>query len=130
VKPTNNGNVNDPDKTIENIGRRVAEIRLKLGLTQDALAEKAGVTGGYIRQIEGGWKNMRVNTLCKIADILGCQTRDLFETPTMKKQTSGRPRIEKPQFEYKEKTSIPIAAEKAAPYRVKTLKKNRVKYKK
>src|ERR1700677_4196826 len=115
--------MNDPDKTIENIGRRVAEIRLKLGLTQDALAEKAGVTGGYIRQIEGGWKNLRVNTLCKIADILGCQTRDLFETPTMKKQTSGRPRRGKPQLEYKDKAPIAIAAEKAALYRVKALKK-------
>ncbi|GEM_PF-504565 len=122
--------MNDPDKTIEHIGRRVAEIRLKLGLTQDALAEKAGVTGGYIRQIEGGWKNMRVNTLCKIADILGCQTRDLFETPTMKKRASGRPRLEKPRLEYEEKTSSPIAAEKAVFYRVKPLKKNRAKYKK
>jgi transcriptional regulator with XRE-family HTH domain len=121
--------MNDPDKTIENIGRRVAEIRLKLGLTQDALAEKAGVTGGYIRQIVGGWKNMRVNTLCKIADILGCQTRDLFETPSMKKQTSGRPRLGKP-LEYKEKGSIPMAAEKAAPYHIKTFRKNRTKYKK
>src|ERR1700677_4810306 len=121
--------MNDPDKTIENIGRRVAEIRLKLGLTQDALAEKAGVTGGYIRQIEGGWKNMRVNTLCKIADILGCQTRDLFETPTMKKQTSGRPRLGKPGLEYEGKASIPIAAEKAVPYRIKTPKKNRAKFK-
>jgi transcriptional regulator with XRE-family HTH domain len=122
--------MNDPHKTIENIGRRVAEIRLKLGLTQDALAEKAGVTGGYIRQIEGGWKNMRVNTLCKIADILGCQTRDLFETPTMKKQTSGRPRLEKQQLEYRDKAPIAIAAEKAALYHVKVVKKNRAKYKK
>lgn len=118
--------MNNPDKTIENIGRRVAEIRLKLGLTQDALAEKAGVTGGYIRQIEGGQKNMRVNTLCKIADILECRTRDLFEMPTMKKPTSGRPRL-KP---YRGKFSIPMAAEKPAAYHVETLKKTKSKHKK
>jgi transcriptional regulator with XRE-family HTH domain len=114
--------MNNPDKTIENIGRRVAEIRLKLGLTQDALAEKADITGGYIRQIEGGWKDMRVSTLCRIADMLGCQTRDLFEASTMKKQTSGRPRREKP--------SVAMAAETPAPYQVKVPKKTSAKHKK
>jgi transcriptional regulator with XRE-family HTH domain len=122
--------MNDPKKTIEDIGRRVAEIRLELGLTQDALAEKAGVTGGYIRQIEGGWKNMRIDTLCKIADILECQTRDLFEIPILKKQTSGRPRLKKPQREDAEKTYVAMAAEASATYQVKTLKRNRAKNKK
>ena len=90
--PANNGGMTNPEKTLENIGRRVAELRLKLGLTQDALAEKAGVTGGYIRKIEGGWKDLRVSTLCKIADMLGCRLKDLFTTPTLKKPSSGRPR--------------------------------------
>jgi transcriptional regulator with XRE-family HTH domain len=122
--------MNNPDKIIENIGRRVAEIRLKLGLTQDALAEKAGVTGGYIRQIEGGWKNMRVDTLCKIADVLECQTRDLFEIPTMKKPTSGRPRLRKSNSEIPRKASVAIAAEPAAPYHAGTSRKRRTKPKK
>jgi transcriptional regulator with XRE-family HTH domain len=115
--------MNNPDKTIENIGRRVAEIRLKLGLTQDALAEKAGITGGYIRQIEGGRKNMRINTLCKIADILECQTRDLFEIPTTKKPTSGRPRL-KP---YRGKASMAMAAEKPGAYQIEAPKKTKPK---
>jgi transcriptional regulator with XRE-family HTH domain len=122
--------MNNPDKTIENIGRRVAEIRLELGLTQDALAEKAGVTGGYIRQIEGGSKNMRVNTLCKIADILECQIRDLFDAPTTKKPTSGRPRLGKLHSADHGKTSVGMAAETHALYNVKTPKKISTKYKK
>lgn len=78
-------------KAIENIGRRVAELRLKLGLTQDALAEKAGVTGGYIRQIEGGIRDLRVSTLCKIANMLDCQLQDLIKKPTLEKPQAGRP---------------------------------------
>ena len=96
--PANNEGMTNPEKAIENIGRRVAEIRLKLGLTQDALAEKADVTGGYIRKIEGGWKDLRVSTLCKIADMLDCRLKDLFVTPTLKKRTSGRPRKSKPKL--------------------------------
>ncbi len=113
--------MNNPDKIIVNIGRRVAEMRLKLGLTQDALAERAGVTGGYIRQIEGGWKNMRVSTLCRIADVLGCETADLFKTATLKKQTPGRPRQAQPK-KAPEGSSMSIAAESPAVYRVKKQK--------
>ncbi len=76
---------------IQNIGRRAAELRLKKHLTQDALADKAGVTGGYIRQIEGVWKDMRVSTLCKIADMLGCKVTDLFQEPKRKQPGPGRP---------------------------------------
>lgn len=115
--------MNNPDKIIVNIGRRVAEMRLKLGLTQDALAEKAGVTGGYIRQIEGGWKNMRVSTLCRIADVLGCETADLFKTATLKKPSPGRPRQVNPQGA----SSMAMAAESPAVYQVKKQKPKRKK---
>ena len=84
--------MNEPPKITENIGRRVAELRLKLGLTQDELAEKADVTGGYIRQIEGARKDMRVSTLCKIADMLDCDIKALFEPSKLKKPKAGRPR--------------------------------------
>jgi transcriptional regulator with XRE-family HTH domain len=114
--------MNHPEKIIENIGRRVAELRLKLGLTQDALAEKAGVTGGYIRQIEGGWKNMRVTTLCRLADVLGCETADLFKPASMKKPSPGRPRQAKPTRGH---SSLAIAAESPSAYRVKKQKRKK-----
>ena len=80
------------EAVILKIGRRAAELRIKMGLTQDSLANKAGVTGGYFRQIEGGWKDMRVSTLCKVADMLGCHPRDLFVEPKRKQPGPGRPR--------------------------------------
>jgi transcriptional regulator with XRE-family HTH domain len=87
--------MNNEESVRRNIGLRFAEKRLQLGLTQDALASKAGVTGGYIRQIEGGWKDMRVSTLCKLADIVHCSVKELFSIPRRKKQKPGRPRNRK-----------------------------------
>jgi transcriptional regulator with XRE-family HTH domain len=84
--------MNEPRKVSENIGRRVAELRLNLGLTQDGLAEKADVTGGYIRQIEGARKDMRISTLCRIADMLDCDIATLFTPAKSVKPKPGRPR--------------------------------------
>jgi transcriptional regulator with XRE-family HTH domain len=83
-------------KFIDNVGRRIAEVRRERGWTQDYLADKAGVTGGYIRQIEGGQQNLSLGTLEWLAGILKCKPTDLFQAAKPKKRTAGRPQKIKP----------------------------------
>ena len=48
----------DPDAVIRDVGRRVAELRVGLGLTQDKFAESLGVSGVYVRRVEIGQENL------------------------------------------------------------------------
>ena len=60
------------------IGERVRELRDKLELSQEALAEKAGLASKHIQDIEHGRTNPTVATLVGLADALKVDVRDLF----------------------------------------------------
>ena len=73
----------DPDQVLESLGRRVAERRQELGLTQKDLADKLGIAHQNIHLIEQGKRNMTVRTMVALADALGMRTAELFdEAPT------------------------------------------------
>ncbi len=55
---------------LEEIGQRIIERRKKLGLTQEALAEKADVTAQFISYAEAGKRAMRPENLMKTAAAL------------------------------------------------------------
>lgn len=93
----------DPDKLIGNVGRRIAELRKSIGFTQDALAEEAGVTGGYIRLLESGKQNITLSTISRLAHLLHCKPRDFFDDPISTKPLPGRPRSDKRKYHQKEK---------------------------
>jgi transcriptional regulator with XRE-family HTH domain len=59
-------------------GKKVREERLKLGLSQEALAEKAGVHRTYIGMIERAEKNITLENIEKIAKALRISLKDLF----------------------------------------------------
>lgn len=59
------------------IGQRIRQERNKLRLTQEQLAELAGVNESYIGQIERAAKNPSLESLIKIAKALGV-TIDYF----------------------------------------------------
>lgn len=59
-------------------GRKVKEERLRLGLSQEALAEKAGVHRTYIGMIERAEKNITLENIEKIAKALELKIKDLF----------------------------------------------------
>lgn len=56
-------------------GKRVRELRLAKGLTQEELAERAGLHPTYIGGIERGERNLGLDNLLKLA-------RALHEHPT------------------------------------------------
>ena len=63
---------------IKRIGLNITIIRERQGLTQEKLAELAGLHRAYIGQIERGEKNIGLKNLEKIANALGLRLKDLF----------------------------------------------------
>lgn len=59
-------------------GKKVREERLKLCLSQETLAEKAGVHRTYIGMIERAEKNITLENIEKIAKALNIEIKDLF----------------------------------------------------
>lgn len=68
-------------KTNVNIafGKRVAELRRKLGYSQEQFAFKCNVDRTYIGTIERGEKSPTLNTIDKIASALGVSKSELFK---------------------------------------------------
>jgi transcriptional regulator with XRE-family HTH domain len=60
------------------IGKRLKDCRMKLGLSQRALAKKAGVTNGLISQIEQNSISPSIASLKKILDVLSMSLADFF----------------------------------------------------
>ena len=59
------------------LGRRIAQARRERGLTQEALAERVGVSQTSIVRIEKGHTSPSVPNLIAIADTLGLSLDDL-----------------------------------------------------
>ncbi|PIV42016.1 MAG: transcriptional regulator [Candidatus Nealsonbacteria bacterium CG_4_10_14_0_2_um_filter_40_15] len=59
-------------------GKKVREERTKLGLSQEELANRAGVHRTYIGMIERAEKNITLENIEKIAKALGAPVKELF----------------------------------------------------
>lgn len=59
-------------------GQKVREERVKLGLSQEALATRAGVHRTYIGMIERAEKNITLENIEKIAKALKISIADFF----------------------------------------------------
>jgi transcriptional regulator with XRE-family HTH domain len=62
-----------------NFGQKVKAERIKQGLSQEELAEKASVHRTYIGMIERAEKNITLTNIEKIALALGIEISKLFE---------------------------------------------------
>ncbi len=63
--------IEDKDICLQEIGQRITERRKKLGLTQEALAEKGEMTTQFISYAEAGKRAMRPENLLKVSTALG-----------------------------------------------------------
>lgn len=63
--------------TLEKFGEKVRQERLRLGLSQEALAAKAGVHRTYIGMIERAEKNITLENISKVAKALGLSISEL-----------------------------------------------------
>ena len=61
------------------LAKRLKELRARQGLTQAVLAQRAGVTLGYIGRLEIGRHDPQLSTLCKIAKALRVSIAELVQ---------------------------------------------------
>lgn len=61
------------------VGENTARIRKEKGLTQEALAEKSGLSQQYISGLESGHRNPTIVTLYELANALGVSHVDLVQ---------------------------------------------------
>ena len=62
----------------QKLGTRIEKLRKEKGLTQEELAEKAGLHRAYFWDIENG-RNISVKTAYQIAKALGTKLSALFD---------------------------------------------------
>lgn len=76
-------------------GERIKQRRLELGWTQDVLAQKAGISKGFLSDLENGKRGIGAETLLDIGRVLGVSLDSLM-TGTAAEEMD-RPEIEIPQ---------------------------------
>lgn len=81
-----------PAEVVRDVGRKIAELRRGLGLTQEDLAERLGMPIKNLQRIERGLQNLTIRTLVRMAAAVGVKTAELFVAPTSREVKRGRPR--------------------------------------
>lgn len=62
-------------------GRKVKELRKTIGISQNELAERVGVSKDYIGLIERGLRSPSLQVIERIARSLGVAIKRLFDEP-------------------------------------------------
>ena len=60
-------------------GKQVRERRLKLNLTQEELAEQAGLHPTYVGSVERGERNVALENIVKLAKAMHCEAAKLLD---------------------------------------------------
>lgn len=60
------------------VGRNVREARKAIGLSQEALADKAGIDRTYVSGVERGVRNPTVTIVARLAEALEVEPCDLL----------------------------------------------------
>lgn len=63
------------------IGDRIKELRESAGLSSLVLAEKAGLSPSYLREVESGRRDPDLKVLARIAAALGVTPAALLKPP-------------------------------------------------
>ena len=66
------------DRVIRDFAIRVRELRHAKGISQEKLAEEAGIHRTYLGGIETGLRNPALRNIARIARALGVPIADLF----------------------------------------------------
>jgi len=64
--------------TLDELGLRIKQLRLEIGLTQEELANRSELTKGFISQLENNHTSPSIQTLTDILEVLGTNLSDFF----------------------------------------------------
>lgn len=78
------------------IGKKVRRERLRHGLTQEELAEKAEMSASFIGQVERGVKAVSIDTLERLSRVFGLKSADF-----LRENNALEPRRDEPSLEHK-----------------------------
>lgn len=70
------------DKVVTEMGKRIAHRRKELGLTQDEVAEQAGLTPQTVSSAERGTKALRPENIVKLCQALKTTPNELLLNPS------------------------------------------------
>lgn len=70
--------MNSNNEILKRFGEKVRKVRKEKGISQEALAEKAGLHRTYIGMIERAEKNITLINIEKIAKALNVEIKDLL----------------------------------------------------
>jgi transcriptional regulator with XRE-family HTH domain len=59
-------------------GARVAELRKRLGWSQERLSLESGVARSYLGGVERGQRNIALVNICRLADTLGVNPMEML----------------------------------------------------
>jgi len=72
------------------LAAQLRAVRRRRRLTQQALAERAGMDRSYLSGIERGKHNVPLDTLCRLAWALSMDVRDLVAAPAERRRAARR----------------------------------------
>lgn len=67
------------------VGLRIKELRNKIGISQEALANRAEIDRTYVTDVENGRRNISIENLEKLINALDVQLKDFFDSPNFNK---------------------------------------------
>lgn len=67
------------------MGLRIRELRNQLGISQEALANKAEIDRTYVTDVENGRRNISIENLEKLVNALEIPFKDFFNAPNFNK---------------------------------------------
>ena len=68
------------DDLVQRVARRIAEVRVEHGLTQDALAAQLDIATKNMQRIESGGQNLTLRTVERIANVLCVEPEEFFRS--------------------------------------------------
>jgi len=67
------------------VGQRIKELRNEIGISQEALGNKAEIDRTYVTDVENGRRNISIENLEKLLNALDIQFKDFFNSPNFNK---------------------------------------------
>ena len=67
------------------VGQRIKELRNQIGISQEALANKAEIDITYVTDVENGRRNISIENLEKLVNALEVPFKDFFDSPNFSK---------------------------------------------